>query len=277
MPTNNYARVGIGLYGFILLCLLGCATPSENFLQYADELRFRQEIITGSPFQHRIFVNQLAYNTEILKEVHIYLDGDGTPWLSSNRRADDPTARKPLILELMTKDPAASILLGRPCYYGLNNSPPCNDEFWTSQRYSESIVGSMASAIETWAKTKKIETMILIGYSGGGALAALLASRLTKVTAIVTVAANLDVEAWNRHHGYRSLPASLNPAADARIPPRVRQIHLAGLQDRNVPPEIIEAFSLSQTNSLYVPMPNFDHVCCWPENWSQILKSQLGE
>lgn len=112
--------------------------------------------------------------------MHIYLDGDGTPWRTETRIADDPMSRNPLILEMMAKDPAAAVLLGRPCYNGLNMSPLCNESLWTSHRYASEVVASMNAAIQQWMSSKKINKIVLIGYSGGGILATLLASRLEK-------------------------------------------------------------------------------------------------
>ncbi len=265
----------------ILICCLflicqACATPSEKFLNTAKQLHFNQQLQIGSVYQHRLILNSPATGLEAFEELHIYLDGDGTPWTTDDRKTEDPTSRSALILELMAKDPSAALLIGRPCYYGLNSSAFCRDSLWTSQRYSATVVDSMLAAIRQWLSTKKIQKLVLIGYSGGGTLAALLASQLENVSAMMTVAANLDVEAWCQYHGYKGLSASLNPAKDARIPVSVRQIHLAGLQDDNVPAGIIEAFSRSQANSHYVALPEYDHVCCWLDSWPTILKTQLG-
>ena len=261
----------------LVLCLLlliqGCATPSEKFIDAATQLGLSNQLVIGSPHQHRLFTNSLASHSDIIKELHVYLDGDGTPWRTSTRIADDPTSRNPLILEMMAKDPAAAVLIGRPCYYGLNISPLCNESLWTSHRYAAEVVVSMNAAIQQWMSSKEINHLVLIGYSGGGVLATLLVPYLQKTSTVITIAANLDIEAWSRHHGHLPPVASLNPAKDAHIPASVRQIHLAGLQDENVPAGIIEAFSRTQKNALYLPFPKFDHVCCWLDIWPDVLKS----
>lgn len=264
----------------LTLCLLfliqGCATPSEKFIGTATKLGLSNQWVEGYPYQHRLFINSRANRSDVIDELHVYLDGDGTPWTSSKKIADDPTPRNPLILEMMTKDPAAAVLLGRPCYYGLNAAPLCNESLWTSHRYAAEVVVSMNAAIQLWMSSKKVNNLVLIGYSGGGALAALLASGLKKTSAVITVAANLDIEAWSRYHGYSAPAASLNPAKDAQIPASVRQIHLTGLKDDNVPAEIIESFSRMQKNAIYLPLPEYDHVCCWVDIWPDILRTKLG-
>lgn len=237
---------------------------------------FESQLIDGVNYSHRLFINAQTVHSDTIKELHVYLDGDGTPWTRTGI-AEDPTPRNPLILELMAKDPAAAILLGRPCYYEANLSPLCNNSLWTSQRYAVEVVLSMQAALERWLSTKKAHKLVLIGFSGGGTLATLLASRIKNTSTVVTIAANLDVKAWSDYHGYQQPIGSLNPIIDAQIPANIRQIHLAGLKDDNVPAKIIESFSLTQKNALFLPQPEYEHACCWVEIWPEILKTYLNQ
>ena len=226
------------------------------------------------PYKHRVFLNPQAKQSKSIDELHVYLDGDGTPWRGS-RIAEDPSPRNPLVLKMMEQDQAPAILLGRPCYYQLNWSELCNNTLWTSHRYASAIVDSMLTALNHWLSARKIEHLVLIGFSGGGALATLLAPHLDKTSTIITIAANLDIKAWSDYHGYLQLSGSLNPMTDAHIPSTIRQIHLAGLKDTNVPPEIVESFSITQKNALYLAQPEYTHSCCWTEIWPEILKTYL--
>ena len=67
----------------------------------------------------------------------------------------------------------------------------------------------------------------------------LSASRVPQSVAVITVAANLDIDAWTDLHGDLRLVGSLNPARQPPLPDRVVQIHYAGGRDRLVPAEII--------------------------------------
>lgn len=259
----------------ILSALQGCATPAEKFNLTATEFGFTSQELDGMPYRHRLFLNPQARDANHIAELHVYLDGDGTPWQSGTRIADDPTPRNPLILEMMKIDRAPAILLGRPCYYGLSRSNACNESLWTSHRYSSEVVTSMQAALERWVSARKIKRLSLIGFSGGGALATLLAPRLERVATVITIAGNLDVRAWSQHHRYLEPTGSLNPMLDAHIPEQVRQIHMAGLKDRNVPARIIESFSASQRSALYLPYAEYDHACCWLDIWPEILKQHL--
>jgi dienelactone hydrolase len=134
----------------------------------------------------------------------------------------------------------------------------------------------MQAALENWLATKTAHKLVLIGFSGGGTLATLLASRLKNISTVVTIAANLDVKAWSDYHGYLQPAGSLNPISDARIPASVHQIHLAGQKDDNVPAKIIESFSQTQKNALFLALPEYGHACCWIEIWPDILKTYLN-
>jgi pimeloyl-ACP methyl ester carboxylesterase len=125
------------------------------------------------------------------------------------------------------------------------------------------------------AAQPQIREVVLIGYSGGGTVAWLMSTHVTSVTAVVTIAANLDVRAWTELHGYSPLVGSLDPAGSDRLPSRIRQWHLVGGNDRNVPPAIVAAVVARQPRAQFVEVPGFDHVCCWIERWPELL-TQMG-
>ncbi len=265
------------IVGLILLLiqLSGCATPSERFESSAKSLGLTSIEISGDPFHHRAYLNRTAAQSDNIPLVHVYLDGDGTPWEMNRWIAEDPTPRNPLILRLMAADQEPAILLGRPCYYGLHSTDKCHNSLWTSKRYSTEVVESMATALRKWLTNSKTASIVLIGYSGGGTLATLLAPYFENTSIVVTVAANLNTRAWSLHHGYLPLDASLNPIDAQPLPAKIKQIHLAGVNDDNVPALIIESFSRRQANAVYLPIDGFDHMCCWADLWPNILKKYI--
>lgn len=109
--------------------------------------------------------------------------------------ATDPGPRNPLMLKLMALDTAPAVYLGRPCYPGLSRQPPCNPALWTSGRYSPQVLASLARALQTLIRDTGSRGIVLIGHSGGGTLAMLLAARVPDVRAVVTLAGNLDPDA----------------------------------------------------------------------------------
>ncbi|PKM36291.1 MAG: hypothetical protein CVV06_11835 [Gammaproteobacteria bacterium HGW-Gammaproteobacteria-10] len=277
LKTTTKLKPGIAGLILLLLQLNGCATPSERFESSAKSLGLTSIEIIGEPFRHRIYLNRrTAAQSAPHPVVHVYLDGDGTPWEMNRWIAEDPTPRNPLILHLMAADKEPAILLGRPCYYGLHSTENCHYSLWTSKRYSTEVVESMASALRKWLTNTKAANVVLIGYSGGGTLATLLTPYFKNTSIVVTIAANLNTSAWSRHHAYLPLDASLNPIDAQPLPAEIKQIHLAGVNDSNVPASIVESFSRRQTNVVYLPIDGFDHVCCWADLWPDILKRYIA-
>ena len=249
--------------------ITACATPTQRFHQQAEDLGFISEQINSATFQHTIYLAKNLLEGGIL---HIYLDGDGTPWERNRWIADDPTARNPLILRLMKQDKAQSILLGRPCYYGLSHTLACDSKYWTSHRYSKEVVDSMSQVLNSWLLQHKYNEVVLIGYSGGGALAILMADKIKNLSTVVTLAANLDVTKWSEFHGYLALKQSLNPADAEKLSGSIKQIHFAGQVDEVVPSFIIQEFSAKQENAEYFELSGKDHTCCWDESWEGMLE-----
>ncbi len=256
----------------LLVCLCsGCATPSRKFAITADRFGLRQDAIQGEPFFHRLFVNLAAQQHGTNNVLHVYIDGDGTPWENGRWPANDPTSRNPLILKLLRDDRAPAILLGRPCYHGFNTGNACRPKFWTSHRYSPQVVTSMSAALQHWLNEHPFRQVALIGFSGGGTLSVLMARDTAAVDTVVTIAANLDTAAWTSKHGYRPLTGSLNPMKMPPLPAKIRQLHYVGLLDRNIPAESVKKFSTRQHNAAFVAFPEFGHLCCWETIWSRIL------
>jgi hypothetical protein len=247
-----------------LLCLTACRSPATRFADEAAALGLRAEIVEGSAFRHVVLRRPRPAGARL----NVYLDHDGTPWLGQTPAAD-PTPRDTLTLRLLALDTAPALYLGRPCYLGLRTDPECAPEFWTSARYSERVVASMAAALGRVVTSGGISQVAFFGYSGGGTLALLLAARTPQTVAVVTVAANLDVDAWADHHGWPRLTGSLNPARVAH-PGGILRWHYAGARDTVVPAELIRR--AAPAGDRVVIIAGYDHVCCWAELWPSVLE-----
>lgn len=252
----------------VWLLLAACATPGERIAQLAGEAGLQQQIIEGEGFRHVVLFRRDEASG---RRLHVYLDHDGRPWIGGARVASDPSPRVPLALALMVQDPADAIYLGRPCHFGAGGQAGCHPLVWTHARYGEAVVASMAAAISRWMARTGHAELVLIGYSGGGTLATLLAARLPQTRGLISVAANLDVDAWARLHRYSPLAGSLDPAAQDGLDSRVLQHHHVGGRDRNVPPELLTRFVARQAAARVVAHPDFDHICCWVEAWPGLL------
>ena len=249
-------------------------------------------ITKGDPFRHLIYwypgLGQSAGESETMEdketgengesgkigetsELHVYVEGDGRPWLSRHEVAPDPTGRDLLALRLMARDPVESIYVGRPCYHGFAADPDCQPWWWTHGRYSPEVVRSLVAAIKGIMPARPPSRIVLIGYSGGGVLAILMAPHLEGVSQVITIAANLDTDAWTDHHGYSPLRGSLNPARQAALDKGISQLHLIGDQDTRVPLASLTAYLARNPEANLRILPGFDHRCCWVKQWPDIV------
>jgi len=261
--------------------LQSCVAPAPvtKLDTFAGQQGFAREKLRVEGFdlllyrQHLTMAKGLAHESLSDSALHIYLEGDGSPWRHRVIVMPDPTPRRPLMLELMTKDANPSVYVGRPCYNGTSRDPGCDSRLWTSGRYSEQVVNSMAAAINVLVKRWNPSEIRLFGHSGGGALSYLLAEQLPLVTQIVTVAGNLDTDAWTDHHGYTPLYSSLNPAKQAPLREDVTQWHLVGGKDQVIPPQLVRPFISAQKNATGIYFNNYNHGCCWGTLWPLVLKA----
>ncbi|MEP7182523.1 MAG: hypothetical protein ABI886_10070 [Betaproteobacteria bacterium] len=179
-----------------------------------------------------------------------------------------------MALELMARDAGPRLFLGRPCYFGSAGEPRCTPLMWTHRRYSAEVVHSMAAALRGFLSAHRYDRVVLIGYSGGGTVAWLMASEIPETVEVVTIAANLDTDYWSALHGYSPLAGSLNPALQPVLAPEVEQIHYAGGRDRNVPPTVAGSFVRRHPKASVIVIADFDHQCCWIEQWPRLLDQQ---
>jgi len=131
----------------------------------------------------------------------------------------------------------------------------------------------MRAALTTLVSANAITSLVLIGHSGGGTLAMLLAERVPRVRLVVTLAGNLDTDAWTTWHGYTTLEHSLNPARRPPLPQHIDQRHYVGENDKNVPPEMLKAAVKQQKNAQIFVLDNLAHQQGWDDHWTKILQT----
>ena len=266
MKTLKYLRCLVYLNCLWLACCAG--HNKDNSETY---LATNSEIVEGKGFRHRVWASHnrsTEINTKTNEQLRIYIHGDGQAWLSPTLIAADPSPAYLLSFDLWQKDPNHSILLGRPCYFGVADQH-CNAGYWTNARFSEEVVISLAAQVKEVSMTNRNKEIWLIGYSGGGTLATLIADRVEQVNVLVTLAAVLDTDAWTNHHAFSPLNHSLNPA-DLKLREALQQYHFVGNKDRIAPKEINNKFfQLNDVN--VIENPGFDHDCCWVKNWPKLL------
>ena len=121
-------------------------------------------------------------------------------------------------------------------------------------------------------KVNNNQKFSLIGYSGGGGIAVLVAARNPMVKDIITIAGNLDHRAFTDYHKVTPMAGSLNPINYAKSIKHIPQWHISGGKDHIVPPFIAEKY-VAESASLCVKQktfPNIDHRSGWDKVWESI-------
>ena len=205
--------------------------------------------------------------------IDIYIEGDGHAWQSRSAPALDPTPRQAMGLKLAAKDPAANVVyLARPCQFTGHDSN-CDAVYWTSKRYSREVIAAMNDAVSHYADLAPGSGLHLIGYSGGGTLAVLIAMLRNDVASIRTVAGNLDVDEVTRLHSVSPMPLSVNPINEAYRVAAIPQIHFSGAADRVVPPSIAQRFARAAGGTCVQTriIAGVGHESGWDERWPSLL------
>lgn len=206
----------------------------------------------------------------------VYIEGDGAPWISPTLPPKDPTPLKPLSLILASKDGRYPILyIARPCQYlDETELTACHYKYWTAERFSAEVVEAANRVIDTVKTSTGTHRVRLIGFSGGGVIAALLATRRNDTDSLVTVAAPLDIEAWSAFHQISPLQGSLNPLDSIQALSKIQQLHLVGEKDFIVPPAYARTIEDRMPFAKFVFVPGHTHNCCWDEKWPELLPKE---
>ncbi len=261
----------------ICWCLTGCAGElledgRAKALRLASEAGFSPAKIDAGPF---VLYSYVKGRRGASQRMVMYIEGDGRTWQNRYVPAPDPTPRNPIALEMAIRDPAPLVVyLARPCQYVRDlDRRACHPRYWTRDRYAEEVLEATERAIDHYLTILGATEIELIGYSGGGAIAALVAARRTDIVALTTVVAPLDHAAWTSHHDVSPMTGSLNPVDFADKLQAIPQLHLVGGDDSIVPSLVARAYqarSTGATRMRVVPIEDYDHICCWARDWRKL-------
>ncbi|MFT3850349.1 MAG: alpha/beta hydrolase [Propionivibrio sp.] len=233
--------------------------------------------IPAGAFTLVAFLSPQEHSSNVLT---IYIEGDGAAWLDVSTPSDNPTPVRPvgLMLALSHQDGPAAYL-ARPCQYVSDDEARgCSVSEWTGARFSSDVILAENRAVDVLKERYRVSRIVLVGYSGGGAVAALVTAERDDIDRLVTIAGNLDHKMWTRAHGLTPLNGSLNPADYWSKLVDVPQIHFVGGPDTVVDGKIAAAFvgHFPTHSPNVVTMPNFDHQNGWVESWPELQKQAFG-
>ena len=261
----------------IALLLSSCTPSTENRAKTLQTIAYGNGF-TPVDFQSTPYsLKGWGKNIGISSTLRIYIEGDGFAWRTPTRPSTDPTPVNPMALKLASEDNYNSILyLGRPCQY--YKAAYCSPNLWTDARFSQQALNSYMRYLDEIKMRFGTANFELIGYSGGGVMAALIAAQRDDVTNIRTIAAPLDTTAWTREKGFRPLAGSLNPVMFSHELSTIPQIHYIGTNDKIVPVGTLKSYaSRVQNHANCVQLktiPNATHRVRLVNNWTKLVKIQ---
>ncbi|GAB6070770.1 hypothetical protein JCM30760_18670 [Thiomicrorhabdus hydrogeniphila] len=273
----------LGLF-FFCAVLLGCAgVPSVSERQnYANVLvkknEWHKQVIRTKRFDLIAFLPNVVHNhkSDVLT---VYIEGDGLAWISPNVPSHNPTPINPLALKLAINDSSGNVAyLARPCQFVESTSRNCESKLWKEARFSTPVIEAMNQAVQQLKEQTMTKKIRLIGYSGGGAIATLLAEKRKDIEMLITVAGTLDHRAWTHFHKISPLTQSLNPIDEIHKLKSIPQVHFIGSADRIIPKSITESFVQeaikNEIEKITVrEIPGYTHVCCWVGEWRALQQS----
>jgi len=267
----------------LLLCAAGCAAVFSQNDRYAaadrvaDRAGFEKSFIRTSSFTLTAFTRF----TKKGDPLHVYIEGDGAAWLSRTRLSDNPTPQSPLVLELAALDPTSNVAyLARPGQYAADGVPDCDAAYWSEKRFADEVVEATNKAVDALRDRAESKEIHLVGYSGGAAVAVLIAAKRCDMAGLRTVAGNLDPEAVNRYHHVSAMKNSLNPMDEAEKLRNLPQRHFVGSQDTVIPSGIAESFLRRAGKpdfSAITVVEGATHTRGWQERWKDLLVIPLNE
>lgn len=261
--------------GSAVLFCAACAvlqSPSEYTRTAAHQAGFVSMQVPDARL--RAYVRRSGPETNDAR-VTVYVESDGAPWRFPDEPPADPTPLKPLVLSMAIADSSpATAYLGRPCQY-LDQAGrlKCDPQLWMQARFGDEAVAAMSQAVDRIKLNLGATEVNLVGYSGGGAMAALIAARRNDVSCLVTVAAPLDTSAWTDALRVSRLELSMNPVDVADKLQNVRQTHFTGRRDKLVPPSTSRRFLERVPGATVIDKEAFDHQCCWSDEWRDLRRS----
>ncbi|MFA6142997.1 MAG: alpha/beta hydrolase [Candidatus Omnitrophota bacterium] len=213
------------------------------------------------------------------ENIRIYIEGDGKAWKTKRVLSDDPTPSSPIALQMAAVDTSNNVAyVARPGQFPAPGSSNCNPTYWSVRRFAPEVVSSINKVIDVLKEKSGTRHVELTGYSGGGALAVLIAAQRNDVIALRTVAGNLNSKMLCDYHRVSRLGGSMDPIDFAQKVKNIPQRHFIGSKDKTVPFAIAESFVKEEGDTDYrrITIVNgVTHNCGWAARWVKLLSMPL--
>jgi hypothetical protein len=267
-----YNKLSSVLIIFSCLIISGCFAPRYKAIN-PNALYNPMNIVnfTNIPWPLQAWIPKVKKSSKL----RIYIEGDGRAWIHRSIPSADPTPKSNLVHNLLAQDQTHDVAyLSQPCQFIMNAS--CNPDVWTFGRYSATALQSMNTVIDKIKKMNDYSEIELVGYSGGAAMALLLAAHRNDVTLIRTVAGNLVPSFTNEFHNVTPMPEAINPLDFANKLSTIKQIHFVGNNDNIIPINIANYYraNMPKHNKISIVPVAASHAKGWVEHWQELLVYQ---
>jgi len=278
------AKLGVSLIFAAILGLSGCTSVpgfvsstsgSIKELSILSELGFTEQSPNLFPFRSWVRSGTLAVDsrdTRLLSNsvtaagpqsrlfpIMVVFESDGAPWRALGYfPPPDPTPRRPVGAEiaraLAQRFPGPVIYLGRHCQFLIPGRPDfsrrcTNSRLWARARFAPEVVSDFRQWLLHLVEENpglQDRPWLLTGFSGGGTIAALLATELPETKCLVTFAAPLDLRDWAQLQNLSPLYESLDPADRSYAISRLPELGIwLGNKDRVSPPASIGRLAIA--------------------------------
>ena len=199
----------------------------------------------------------------------IYIEGDGAGWFFRTIPPRNPTPHQSLVAAMAAEDQNQLVMyLARPCQFiAVQTIKECDESMWTDGRFSTQVIQLSNQAIDRALRNLPTVRLNLVGHSGGGTLATLIAAQRSDVNCLVTMASPLDITAWARALSIAPLTRSQNPAKPNANLQQIRQTHFLGENDRIATKESIGEYRNFPRDTEFMTISGFDHQRYWVDQW----------
>lgn len=269
-----------------LMATTACGTPSVNDrADLAQSIAVKNQMATTSALSLDSQTLPVVSKVRIANKgqhARVYIEGDGLAYLSRSRKSPDPTPTNPVALYLAAADPYDNVIwLARPCQYthDMPANDKCHPRYWTTARFAPETLSALNHELDRLKRLYDIPSFELIGFSGGGAMAGLLAAQRQDIPCFRSVAGNMDHTAFTAIHNTTPLNGSLNAADYGKWLSHIPQYHYVGDNDAIVPESIVQSYKRKinpQASFNIERAQGVSHEDGWVEHWPQLIQRTLA-
>lgn len=255
----------------IISATTGCAVKHTDLETLSSGAEIKPEVMPSKPYP----LQGMLPEPGDYDRLRVYIEGDGRAWATRRNPSNDPTPSNSLVATLAITDKRPSVYLARPCQFVMTDG--CNPKLWTDKRFGPEVLATYESALNGLKARYNTTQFELVGHSGGGAIALLLAAKRDDVIGVQTIAGNLDTEAWVKVKKLSPLNGSENPAQHVEKLKDIPQRHIIGANDTVMPAVVTQVYMTKlQGSCAEVVEVNADHLEGFEQPWQFLNAKPYG-